>query len=158
MRYAWSSSRISLRGVERMRRNTALFWRLVSYFRLGYSYYISFPLAIFNFMMIAYYLMMERIPILRAIFPSFLAFILLSSLGLAPASIALGYFHARRSTAMAMDSYVAARANPLIIVPNAISMRQSLQMYRHLNVPVDPEFLKLVAFYEKEEQKQSWRP
>ena len=135
-----------------------LFWRTISYFRLGYSYYISFPLTVLNFMTVTYYLMMERIPVLKYLFPNFMTFTILLSLCLIPCSIALGYLHARRTTAMAMDSYVATRANPLNIVPMAITLRQSLELYHYLNIPVSSEFMRLLEFYEQEEKKQSWKP
>jgi hypothetical protein len=131
---------------------------MISYFRLGYSYYISFPLTILNFMTVTYYLMMERIPFLKDLFPNFITFTILLSLCLMPCSTILGYLHARRTTAMAMDSYVATRANPLNIVPTAITLRQTLELYRRLNIPISPEFMRLVAFYEQEEKKQKWKP
>lgn len=135
-----------------------LFWRAVSYFRLGFSYYIGFALTVANFIMISYYLMMERIPFLKQVFPHFAYFILVLVLIITPMGISFGYLHARRTEAMAADSYVATRANPLTIVPNCIFYKEFMRVEEKLGLEPSEELRRLWEFYQREARQQKWRP
>jgi len=137
---------------------SSLFWRIVSYFRLGYSYYIAFILTVSNFMMISYYLVMERIPFLKQVFPHFAYFIAILACFIIPLGIALGYLHARKTGAMAADGYVSTRANPLNIVPAYIYYKEFLRIEEKLGVQPSEEMRRLFAFYEKETRHQKWSP
>jgi len=135
-----------------------LFWRAVSYFRLGYSYYIGFMLTVANFMMIVYYLVMERIPFLKQLFPHFAYFLVILAFLITPLGIALGYLHARKTEAMAADGYISTRANPLAIVPAYIYYKEFLRIEEKLGVQPSEEIRRLYEFYKKEARYQKWQP
>jgi len=135
-----------------------LFWRAVSYFRLGYSYYIGFILTVSNFMMILYYLVMERIPFLKQVFPHFTYFIVVLAFLVGPVGVGLGYLHARKSEAMAADGYVGTRANPLTIVPARIYYKEFLRIEEKLGIQPSEEMRKLYEFYEREARHHKWQP
>ena len=135
-----------------------LFWRAVSYFRLGYSYYIGFILTVSNFMMILYYLVMERIPFLKQVFPHFTYFIVVLAFLVGPVGVGLGYLHARKSEAMAADGYVATRSNPLTIVPAYIYYKEFLRIEEKLGIQPSEDMRKLYEFYEREARHQKWQP
>lgn len=69
------------------------------YFRNGWSLYFAFIFSAVNTLVVTYYLAIERIPFLMAIFPSFLHYSTIVVICGVPILIAVGYVHWKRSGA-----------------------------------------------------------
>ena len=95
--------------------------RLLWYFRIGYSSYLSLPVAIFGHISAIYFLFVKgTIPWLFPQFETFAAFFLvvLPLLG-----IVLGYWHFKRSPLFRAEQYVTTEANPYathLLVPVSV--------------------------------------
>jgi len=82
------------------------------YFRMGWSTYFAFVLGAVNTLTVTYYLAIEKVPALVAIFPSFIHYVLISvSIGI-PILIVIGYIHYKRTLAYKSETDVVAESNP----------------------------------------------
>jgi len=61
------------------------------YFRRGYGVYLAFAVGLLNFLTIQYRLLVQTIPFLKTLFPSFVEFSLFASVLLLGGAITLGY-------------------------------------------------------------------
>lgn len=66
------------------------------YFRTGYPIYLSIPVALISYASAIYYLAIEDIPVLKALFPKFHIFLLSALLVLPTLGILLGWMHYKR--------------------------------------------------------------
>lgn len=82
------------------------------YFRTGYSQYFSFILAVANMFTITYYLAIEKNNTLEFIFPSFLSYIVISSIIGIPLLVLAGFLHMRRSRAFTSEIEITNESNP----------------------------------------------
>lgn len=90
----------------------SLVFRVWFYFRQGWLTYFAFIFAAINTMVVTYYLAIEKIPVLEAIFPSFSHYVIIMvSIG-APLLALVGYVHFRRSRAYGSEQDVLFRSNP----------------------------------------------
>lgn len=88
------------------------FFRAWFYFRQGWSTYFAFIFAAINTLTVTYYLAIDEYPILNAIFPSFLIYVLtVVSIGI-PILILIGYVHFKRSSAFKAEADINIEANP----------------------------------------------
>jgi hypothetical protein len=88
------------------------FFRAWFYFRQGWGTYFAFIFAAINTLTVTYYLAIEGYPVLQAIFPTFVIYVLtLMSLGI-PILILIGYFHFKRSNAFKAEADINIEANP----------------------------------------------
>ena len=82
------------------------------YFRMGWGTYFAFVFAAINTLTVTYYLAIERVPSLVAIFPNFFQYILIiSSIGI-PLLIIVGYIHYKRTLAFKSEIDVTMESNP----------------------------------------------
>lgn len=82
------------------------------YFRNGWSMYFAFMLAAINTLTVTYYLAIEKVPALTTIFPSFIAYIVITvSIGV-PLLIIVGYIHYKRTAGHRAEVDVAWETNP----------------------------------------------
>ena len=82
------------------------------YFRQGYGTYFAFVLAAINTLTVTYYLAIEKAPILKEIFPSFLFYMIFAvSIGL-PLLIGIGYIHYKKSPSFTSESDVTVESYP----------------------------------------------
>ena len=82
------------------------------YFRMGWGTYFAFIFAAINTLTVTYYLAIERVPSLVAIFPNFLYYVLIiSSIGV-PLLIIVGYIHYKRTLAFKSEIDVTVESNP----------------------------------------------
>ena len=89
-----------------------LFFRAWFYFRQGWSTYFAFIFAAINTLTVTYFLAIEEYPILNAIFPSFLIYVLIVvSIGI-PILVLVGYGHFKRSNAFKAEADINIEANP----------------------------------------------
>jgi hypothetical protein len=82
------------------------------YFRMGYSVYLSFIMAVVNVMVTVYYLAISNIEGLKAVFPDFSIWAVTVVLVGAPAAVAIGWIHLKRSPAYRSEMDVAVESNP----------------------------------------------
>ena len=82
------------------------------YLRTGWSTYFAFIFAAVNTLVVTYYLAIEKIPSLEAIFPTFYSYVLILSVIGVPLLIITGYIHFQRSHAYGSEAEIAAEQNP----------------------------------------------
>lgn len=87
-------------------------FRFWFYFRSGWSTYFAFLLAALNTLTVTYYLAIEKYPVLQAIFPSFIHYVvILVSIGI-PLLIIVGYAHWKKSPAYRSEADIWMESNP----------------------------------------------
>ena len=82
------------------------------YLRTGWSTYFAFVFAAVNTLVVTYYLAIEEIPALEAIFPTFYSYVIILSVIGIPLLIITGYIHFQRSHAYGSEAEVTAEQNP----------------------------------------------
>lgn len=91
---------------------TNTIFRAWYYFRNGWSLYFAFIFAAVNTLTVTYFLAIENYPVLNALFPSFLHYILImTSIGI-PILVAIGYLHFKKTTAYRTETEVTYETNP----------------------------------------------
>lgn len=89
-----------------------LIFRSWYYFRQGWGLYFAFIFAAINTMVVTYYLAIDKVPILKEVFPTFgLYLATLASFGI-PLMILVGYIHYKRSSAISEEFEVTIESNP----------------------------------------------
>ena len=82
------------------------------YFRTGWSMYFAFILSAVNTLTVTYYLAIERVPSLTAIFPNFVQYVvIIGAIGI-PLLILIGYVHYKRTLAYKSEADVMIESNP----------------------------------------------
>ena len=82
------------------------------YFRSGWSQYFAFIFAAVNTLTVTYYLAIERYPVLLAIFPSFIQYVvIIISIGI-PFLVLVGYAHWKRTPAYRSEADIWMESNP----------------------------------------------
>lgn len=81
-------------------------------FRVGYGTYLTYPFALIGTLVSIYYLMIENVPMLKMVFPSFTRFTIAAVLVGLPLGIGVGYMHYKRSRAYASEQDISVEANP----------------------------------------------
>ena len=138
--------------------NRRLIYRVWRYFRIGYATYLSFPVSIFNFLTIAFYLMIERIPILKNLLPHFMIFASLGLICLVPIGILFGYLHMRRTMIFGTEAILSATSNPLMAYTQRVFLENSYRIYKALGIEPDDNWKALLEFWRKADEKWGWRP
>ena len=82
------------------------------YFRTGYTQYFAFILGLGNMFTLTYYLAISDNPALETIFPSFTAYVIISSIIGIPALVIFGYFHMKKSPAFSSEQEISMESNP----------------------------------------------
>jgi len=82
------------------------------YFRLGYSTYLTFLLGYISTLITVYYLAIKNLPDLLNIFPHFVPFAILATVIGVPFSIAIGWFHLKRSSLFSSETDISVESNP----------------------------------------------
>jgi len=85
------------------------------YFRVGYGTYLSLPLTIISFCTTIYYLAIQNIPALKALFPGFLEFAVTLVALVYPVSAAIGWFHFKGGPIFKAEQDIIAESNPYSI-------------------------------------------
>ena len=101
------------------------------YFRQGWSTYFAFIFAAINTLTVTYYLAIERIPTLEAIFPTFFQYvILISSIGV-PILVLVGYAHYKKTKARRAEIDIGQETNPYmvrILLNSELSLKLNLKL------------------------------
>jgi len=90
------------------------FFRGLFYFRKGYKLYFSFIFAGLNTLVVTYFLALERVPVLKEIFPTFGIYaVVLVSIAV-PILVIVGYSHYKKIGAFKSEQEVTHESNPYI--------------------------------------------
>ena len=95
------------------------------YFRMGWATYFAFIFAAVNTLTVTYYLAIERVPSLIAIFPNFVQYVvIIGAIGI-PLLILIGFVHYKRTLAYKSEADVMIESNPYArrnVVNNTINV------------------------------------
>ena len=80
-------------------------------FRAGHSVYLIFVLTFINFILIAYRLLIEKIPMFQELFPNLSIFVLLFLGFYIPTAIIIGFWH--RKTQLKVETTLNMQENPV---------------------------------------------
>ena len=140
-----------------MVKNDSLPFKLLLYFRAGWSLYFAFIFAAVNTLTVTYFLAIDNYPALKSVFPSFEMYLILTvSIGL-PLLTAIGYTHYRRSPAYSSETGVMIRANPYMrrtLINSELNVQLNIKMSQILmkisnNEDTKKEMLELKAIHDK---------
>ena len=81
-------------------------------FRAGHSVYLIFVLTFINFILIAYRLLIEKIPLFQDLFPNLSIFVLLFLSFYIPTAIIIGFWH--RKTQLKVETTLTMQQNPVL--------------------------------------------
>ncbi len=120
-------------------------------FRQGHSTYLIFLLTFMNFVLIAYRLLIERIPFIQELFPQLWIFVLTFVLVYIPLSIIIGNWH--RRTQLRVESTINILENPLrakmfrtmLDVQTGKASKEEIEKVRELLLSIE----KKLDYYEK---------
>ncbi|MEM3065368.1 MAG: hypothetical protein QW177_08345 [Candidatus Nitrosotenuis sp.] len=93
-----------------MKKNLA--YRSWFYLRQGWATYFAFIFAALNTLTVTYYLAIERLPVLKEVFPSFAIYVIIVSMVGIPLLVIIGYIHMKRSGAYRSDADISFESNP----------------------------------------------
>ena len=97
------------------------------YFRTGWSVYFVFILAAINTLTVTYFLAVDNYPLLKAFFPTFEQYAVITvSIGI-PLLIVVGYFHFKKTVAYKSEVDVLLESNPYI-TRNTVNADLSLKL------------------------------
>jgi len=131
------------------------------YFRMGWSLYFAFIFAAINTLTVTYFLAIEKYPVLQAIFPSFLQYVvLIVGMGV-PILVTIGYVHYKKTPAYRSEAAIAAENNPYqrrSIVNTELILRLNQELSRVLiknlkNEKLTEKDLEKIVSIEKEIEK-----
>lgn len=89
-----------------------LLFRSWFYFRTGWSTYFAFILGAVNTLTLTYYLAIEKAPILKEIFPSFLSYVAIGTMIVIPILTTVGYIHFKKSGSYKAEADIGIESNP----------------------------------------------
>ena len=82
------------------------------YFRMGWSLYFAFIFAAINTLTVTYYLAIENIPVLKTVFPSFYAYLVVTAALGIPLLIFVGYAHQKKTASYKTEADIYYESNP----------------------------------------------
>lgn len=127
-----------------------LFSRMWYYFRTGWSTYFALISGSVNTLTVTYYLVIEKVPSLGMIFPTFLIYVVIAcSIGI-PTLVFVGYLHFKRIGAFTAESRVNYEGNPFArrtLINSELTLDINLKLLNLLlnnqkNENLDPEKIK----------------
>tara|TARA_Y100000996_G_C22544341_1_gene651230 strand:+ start:769 stop:1257 length:489 start_codon:yes stop_codon:yes gene_type:complete len=105
------------------------------YFRQGWSLYFAFILAAVNTLTVTYYLAIDNIPELQAVFPSFVHYIITTVVIGIPLLVFVGYLHYKKTSAYRNEMGVVFESNPFqrrMLVNSEMIVKFQLELSRML--------------------------
>lgn len=121
------------------------------YFRTGYGLYFSLFLGILSSAVTVYYLMIESVPALKTIFPSFEIFLIIGGFVGLPIITIWGWVHYKRIQAFGIEQRVMAESSPYLVDSTAL-FSSLLCIAENLGLENEPEFIKLRNLVEAKNQ------
>ena len=114
-----------------MAEKRSLLFRSWYYFRVGWSMYFAFIMAATNTLVVTYYLAIEKVPELTAIFPTFTYYVVILAACGIPILISVGYSHWKRTGAYRTEMEVNFESNPFnsrMLVNSEINLKLNLKV------------------------------
>lgn len=112
-------------------------FRGLYYFRHGWGGYAAFIVSALSTLTITYYLVIENIPALEFIFPTFLHYvIIISGIGI-PILTLIGYIHWKKSGAIKAEIDISYEVNPYItrlLVDSELLIKLNLRLEKILKI------------------------
>jgi len=110
------------------------------YFRQGWSNYLTFFMGAINTLTITYFLAIERYPVLIAIFPNYLQYVLIAcSIGV-PTIVLVGYAHWKKTAARKAEVDIFYEVNPYFV-----RVLVNTEMMLEMNLKLNERLLKIQA-------------
>ena len=112
-----------------MRKN--LGFRFWFYFRSGWSSYFAFIMAAINTLTVTYFLAIGRYPLLEAIFPTFIQYIIIVSMIGIPLLVFVGYAHWKKTPAYRSEADIWMESNPYqarVLVNSELLLKLNLKL------------------------------
>jgi len=137
--------------------------RLWYYFRVGYSTYLTFLLGVANTLVVLYYLLIQNVPSLQAVFPHFAVFVVISVILGVPLAVSVGWLHLKQTPAFLSEIDIGVEANPYyyklapghqieVFAPiNLELLRQMRKIMRSQNLLSDEEDRRMAELERKME-------
>ena len=119
-----------------MAEKRSLLFRSWYYFRMGWSMYFAFIMAATNTLVVTYYLAIESVPELAAIFPTFTYYVVILAACGIPILISVGYSHWKRTGAYRTEMEVNFESNPFnsrMLVNSEINLKLNLKVIELIN-------------------------
>jgi len=88
------------------------YFRYWFYFRQGWSQYLAYVIGAVNTLTVTYFLAIENYPVLGAVFPSFLHYILIMVAIGFPLLLLLGYLHFKKSEGYKAEANITMESHP----------------------------------------------
>jgi hypothetical protein len=82
---------------------------------MGWSTYFAFIFAAINTLTVTFYLAIENYPVLKSIFPTFEAYVIITILIGIPLLVAIGFAHYKRTKARKAEVDILVETNPYIM-------------------------------------------
>ena len=101
------------------------------YFRNGWSMYFALAFAAINTLVVTYYLAIEKAPILKELFPSFLHYLLIVVAVGVPLLISVGYVHYKKTSAFSNEVAVNFESNPFqrrVLINTEINLQINIKL------------------------------
>ena len=115
--------------------NKKIGFRFWYYFRQGWATYFAFIFSALNTLVVTYYLAIENIPVLQAIFPSFVSYFLVVMIIGIPILVLAGYIHFRRIPAYSSELDIGVYSNPWFFkIRPGYDQKVVFPMYRILTI------------------------
>jgi len=107
------------------------------YFRLGYNTYLMFPIGYGSTLVTIYYLAIQNIPSLKDVFSKFVLFGVVATVAVVPLSVAIGWFHFKRSQAYQAEIQISYESHPYLykLAPGTV---------REVDMPLHRELLLFI--------------
>jgi hypothetical protein len=106
------------------------------YFRNGWSMYFAFLFAATNTLVVTYYLAIEKAPILKELFPSFLHYLLIIIAIGVPLLVLVGYVHYKKTSAFSNEVAVNFESNPF---------QRRVLINTEINLQINMKLLELIS-------------
>jgi hypothetical protein len=87
-------------------------FRLWFYFRQGWATYFTFIFSAINTLTVTYYLAIDKYPLLKELFPTFVNYVAIMAAIAIPLLIIAGYIHYKKSSAFKAEADINIEANP----------------------------------------------
>jgi hypothetical protein len=115
-------------------------------FRIGHSVYLIFILTFVNFVLIAYRLLIERVPFLQDIVPELWIFAIVFLGFYIPAAIIIGFWH--RKTQLKVETTLTMQQNPFLArnfrimldVQTGIADKEEIEKFREFLLKIEKKF------------------
>ena len=121
-----------------MKKNTG--FRAWFYFRQGWTTYFAFIFAALNTMVVTYYLAIENIPVLKTVFPSFYAYLVVTAALGIPLLIFVGYAHQKKTASYKTEADIYYESNP-----HALRSLINTEFLLELNLKLNEKLIKIIS-------------